>query len=73
MRKPDFTYAKTKAQISCAVRNNCAANQHLCFRYTYNTIPLLPKSSFFCGCTFQFVSDLVGNAEDRFSSDAAYF
>ena len=26
----------------------------------------------FCGCTARFVSDLVGNPEDRFSHDAAY-
>ena len=25
-----------------------------------------------CGCTAQFVSDLVGNPEDRFSCDAAH-
>ena len=30
--------AKTKTQISCA------ANQHLCFRYTDSKIPLLAKS-----------------------------
>ena len=26
----------------------------------------------FCGCTARFVSDLVGNPEDRFSDVAAY-
>ena len=26
----------------------------------------------FCGCTAWFVSDLVGNPEDRFSHDLAY-
>ena len=26
----------------------------------------------FCGCTDQFVSDLVGNPEDRFSHDEAH-
>ena len=26
-----------------------------------------------CDCTARFVSDLVGNPEDRFSSDAAHF
>ena len=38
-----FAYAKTKAQISCAaadVHSNCAADQHLCFRYIDSTIPL---------------------------------
>ena len=38
MRKPDFAYAKTKAQIS-----NRAADQRNCFRYVDNKIPLLPK------------------------------
>ena len=26
------------------LRSNCAADQHLCFRYSDSTIPLLPKS-----------------------------
>ena len=39
----NFAYAKTKAQISCAV-NKCTADQCLCFRYTDSTIPLLSKS-----------------------------
>ena len=56
---------KTKAQIS-------SANQRLCFRYIDSTIPLLSKSNFkplaiFCDCTVWFVSDFVGNPEDRFS------
>ena len=40
-----------------------------------STIPLLPKfqASSFCGCTAQFVSDLVGDPEDRFSLFAAHF
>ena len=45
--------------------------QLLCFHYTDSTISLLPKSEisnfFFWGCTGRFVSDLVGNPEDRFS------
>ena len=27
----------------------------------------------FCGCTTRFVSDLVGNLEDRFCFDTAHF
>ena len=27
----------------------------------------------FCGCTAWFVSDLVGNSEDRFSQNEAHF
>ena len=79
MRKPDFGYAKTKAQISCAnqLRGNHATDQRLCFHYIDSTIPLLPKSeiykflAIFCHCTAWFVSDLVGNPKDRFSHDAA--
>ena len=60
MRKPDFAYAKSKSQISCAV-------------YTDSTIPPLLKSEvIFCICTGRFVSDLVGNPEDRLSRVAAH-
>ena len=38
-----------------------------------STIPLPPKSvTIFCGCTARFVSDLVGNPEDRFPHYAAH-
>ena len=37
MTKPAFCNVKTKMQI-------CTADQHLCFRYTDGTIPLLSKS-----------------------------
>ena len=33
--------------------------------------PKFQASSLFCGCTARFVSDLVGNPEDRISRDAA--
>ena len=57
MRKPAFAYAETKAQISCA------ADQGLCFRYTDNTIPLLPLSEIlspkpYSGGTGGFVSEM---------------
>ena len=58
-----FAYAKTKAQISCAVTA-------LLISYMDSTILLLPKSeilAIFCSCTGRFVSDLVRNPEDRFS------
>ena len=55
-----FAYVKTKAQISAFVF----------------PIALLAKSgiplAIFCGCTAQFVSDLVGNPEDRFCRDMAH-
>ena len=40
MRKPDFAYAKTKTQISCAVT---AAYLRLCFHHIDSTISLLLK------------------------------
>ena len=59
------------------LRGNRKADQRLCFRSIDSTIPLLPLSkifkplAIFCGCTAWFVSDLVGNPEDRFC-DAAH-
>ena len=70
MRKPAFCICENKDEDQ--LRGNREADQRLCFRYTDSTIPLLPKSeikalAIFCGCTARFVSDLVGNPEDRFS------
>ena len=53
-----------------------ATDQGPCFRYIDSAIPLLQNCTkcnhvtIFCGCTVQFVSDLVRNPEDRFSQDA---
>ena len=53
---------------------NKGADQLLYFRYTDSEIPLLPKSeAIVCDSTARFVSDLVGNPEDRFCNDAAHF
>ena len=54
-----------------------AAYQCFGFLFIDSTIPQLHKSeikplAIFCGCTARFVSDLVGNPEDRFSHDAAH-
>ena len=75
MRKPAFCICENKdADQLCG---NRTADQRLCFRYTDSTISLLPKSekfkslTIFCGCTAWFVSDLVGNPEDRFSHNEA--
>ena len=74
MRKPDFCICGNKgADQLCG---NRTTDQRLCFRYTDTTIPLLSKSkisTFFCGCTARFVSDLVGNPEDRFSHNEGQF
>ena len=73
MRKPDFAYVKNKGadQLRC----NLTANQRLCCHYIDSTVPLLsdfkPQATF-RGCAAPFVSDLVGNPEDRFSPDAAH-
>ena len=42
VRKPDFCICEIKDVDE--LRGNCEADQHLCFRYTDSTIPLLPKS-----------------------------
>ena len=53
--------------------SNCTADQRLCFRYSDRTISASFYSqnfqplACFCGYTVRFVSDLVGNSEDRFS------
>ena len=85
MRKPDFCICENKgADQLCGNRTNqlcgnCTTNQRLCFRYTDSTIPLLSKCEIsfkplasFCDCTARFVSDLVGNPEDRFSHNEAH-
>ena len=76
MRKPDFCICKNKDADQ--LRGNREADQRLCFRYIDSTIPLLSKSeifqsqAIFCGRTARFVSDLVGNPEDRFSHNEAH-
>ena len=42
MRKSAFCICKNKGADQ--VRSNCAADQHLCFRYIDSTIPLLPRN-----------------------------
>ena len=61
MRKPFFCICENKV-----------ADQ---LRYIDSTIPLLPLYeilSSVVGCTARFVSDLVGNPEDRFSHNEAH-
>ena len=75
-RKPDNCLCENKG--AGQLRSNCEADQRLCFRYTDSTSPrlLIPKNfkplACFCDCTGWFVSDLVGNPEDRFSRVAAH-
>ena len=76
MRKPDFYLCENKGADQ--LRSNCEADQRFCFRYTDSTISFLLKSKIskflacFCDCAGLFVSDLVGNPEDRFSRVAAH-
>ena len=73
MRKPAFCICINKDTDQ--LRGIRKADQRLCFRYTDSTIPHLPRNfkplAIFCGCTAGFVSDMVGNPEDRFSRDTA--
>ena len=72
MRKPFFCICENKDADQ--LRGNREADQRLCFRNTESTIPLLPKSKISCcACTARFMSDLVGNPEDRFSQNEAHF
>ena len=77
-RKPVVCICENK----CAdqLRDDHAADQHLCFRYIDRTMPLLSKFirnfeplAIFCCFTAQFVLDLVGNSEVRFSRVTAQF
>ena len=77
MRKQTFCICENKDADQ--LRGNREADQRLCFRYTDSTISPLPKSEInfkplatFYGCTAWFVSDLVGNPEDRFSHNEAH-
>ena len=76
MRKPAFCICEKKDADQ--LRGSREADQRLCFRYTDSKIPLLRKSENFkllailCGYAAQFVSDLVGNPEDRFSQNEAH-
>ena len=78
MRKLDFCQCENKSADQLC--SHSIADQRLCFRDTDRTIPLRPISEIsrfyiasFCACTDRFMSDLVGNHEDRFSRVAAQF
>ena len=62
IRKPAFCICGNKGADQ--LHSYCTADQRLCFRYKDRTIPLLL-------CAAWFVSDLVGNPDDRFSHDDA--
>ena len=73
VRKRDYCLCENKGADQ--LRSNCEADQRLCFRYTDSTIFQIRNFKLlacFCSCTARFVSDLVGNPEDRFSRVAAH-
>ena len=67
MRKPDFAEAKTIVQISFAVTAKLFSAIVFATRIVQFLFFLNPNA-----CTAWFVSDLVGNPEDRFSRVAAH-
>ena len=74
MREPVFCICENKSANQLC--GNRTADQRLCFRHIDSTIPLFPTSeialAIFCDYTARFVSNLVGNPEDRFSGDAPH-
>ena len=80
-RKPGFCIL-CKIKATDQLGSNCTADQCLCLCYIDSRILLLPKSkisSLWSSSVFVlefvlpgFVSDLVGNPEDRFSHDTAH-
>ena len=74
VRKPLFCICENKGADQ--LRGNHAADQHLRFHYidpSASKIQNLKPLAVFCDCTAQFVSDIVGNPEDKFSHDTAHF
>ena len=69
MRK--FAFGKGDNEGADQLRDNCAADQHLCFRYYIDsTIPLLHKSKI--SSPLSSVVAQFGNLEDRFSRDTTH-
>ena len=69
MRKPAFCIYENKSAYQQLIR--------VCIFATYTIhsstsfIQNFKSLSIFCDCTVRFMSDLVGNTEDRFSRDTA--
>ena len=71
MRKLAFCICENKEADQ--LRSDRQADQRLCFRYIDSTkIRNFKFLAIFCDCTARFVSDLVGNPEDRFSQNEAH-
>ena len=71
MRNPDFCLCQNKSTDQ--LRSKCTADQRICFRYKDSAIPLLLIFQDFSFLLWvylgRFVSDLVGDPENRFSHD----
>ena len=72
-----YSYESRHKKPAFRICTNKGADQRPCLRYIETTILLLPESkeikplAIFCHCIVRFVSDRVGNSEDKFSHDAA--
>ena len=71
VRKPAYCICENKDADQ--LRGDREADQRFCFRYTDSTIRNFKPLVIFCDCTARFVSNLVGNPEDRFSQNEAHF
>ena len=67
-----FAFAKTKAQISCAVTTQLISAFVFATWIVLQPLYLLNQKFQASCCTTRFVSDLVGNPKDRFSRNAAH-
>ena len=70
-----LAYAKTKTQISFAVTAKLIGAFVFAIRivqFLFYLITNFKPPAIFCHCAARFVSDLVGNPEDRFSQNEAH-
>ena len=71
MRKPAFCICENKYAVQ--LPSYCAADPlHRLSNPSTSSIRNFKPLAIFCGCAARFVSDLVGNPEDRFSRDEAH-
>ena len=70
MRNPAFCICENKDADQ--LRGDREADQRLCFRYSDSTIQNFKPLAILDDCAARFVSDLVGNPEDRFSQNEAH-
>ena len=68
MSKPAFCICKNKGADQ--LRDNHAADQHLCFRFIDSAILLLPKS--YISSLYPFIVDLTDMIDGRFYHYAAH-